>query len=192
MTQDDGPKSRRKRGRGVPREALQDRYPSMKTLVGPDASSRAWVAVFNERPDAMHALLADFIKQVHAKPGRIGQRPMPREEQVDFQSMMFGEENDLALPKLLPSLAAGATDQEMANRVHMSRSQYQRMRRGEYIPDVNELRILAAEFGKPPAFFVEYRTAMVVAALVNLMEERPGIATKLYREYLEVRMKETA
>jgi hypothetical protein len=36
---------------------------------------------------------------------------------------------------------------------------------------------------------VEYRKAMVMAAVLNLLEERPGIATTLYRHYIEVRIK---
>ena len=40
--------------------------------------------------------------------------------------------------------------------------------------------------GKPPVYFPEYRKAMVLAAMVNLMEERPGIATTLYKQYLDV------
>src|SRR4051812_25714431 len=86
-----------RRKRGVPKDELERTYPSLTSLAGPPgrAVEQAWVAVFRARPDAMHALLADFIKQVHAQPGRIGQRVMPREAEVDFQALVYGEENDL-------------------------------------------------------------------------------------------------
>jgi hypothetical protein len=72
----------------------------------------------------------------------------------------------------------------------MSRTQFQRMMRGEYHPDVNELRAIAAAVKKPPAYFVEYRMAMAVSAFLNLITERPGIATALYKHYLKIRMRE--
>lgn len=178
----------RRRAKGIPQEVLEQEYPSLSYLAGPTsrATRRAWVAVFNDRPDAMHNLLADYIKQVHAQPGRIGQRPMPREEQVDFQGLLYGEVNDEPLPTVLPKIHA-LSERAMCARIHMSRAQYQRMLKGEYDPDINELRTIAAAVGKPPTFFVEYRKAMVIAAMLNLFDERPGIATSLYRRYLEIR-----
>jgi transcriptional regulator with XRE-family HTH domain len=181
--------TRKRRQKGIPHEELERRYPSLSYLAGPTgrATKRAWVAVFNTRPDAMHSLLADFIKQVHAQPGRIGQRPMPKEEQVDFEGLLYGEENDLPLVEILPKVVT-KSERQMCAEVHMSRSQYQRMLKGEYDPDVNELRALAKAVKKPPTFFIEYRKAMAVAAFLNLIDERPGIATSLYRKYLEIRL----
>jgi hypothetical protein len=180
---------RRRRNKGVPQEDLEKRFPSLSHLAGPTgrATRLAWVAVFNTRPDAMHSLLADFIKQVHAQPGRIGQRPMPREEQVDFQSLVYGETTDLPLVDVLPKLVK-VSERRFCAQVAMSRAQYQRMLKGEYDPDVNELRLIAKALKKPPTFFLEYRKAMAVAAFLNLLDERPGIATSLYRKYLEVRL----
>lgn len=179
----------RRRTRGVPQEELERKYPSLSFLTGPPgkATRRAWVAVFNQRPDAMHSLLADFIKQVHAKPGRIGQRPMPKEEQVDLESLLYGEQNDLPLIEVLPKLVT-ASERAFCAQIHMSRTQYQRMLKGDYDPDVKELRLIAEALKKPPTYFVEYRKAMAVAAFLNLLDERPGIATSLYKTYLEVQM----
>lgn len=166
------------------------RYPNLSTLAGPTtaATQQAWVAVFNARPDAMHALLADFIKQVHATPGRIGQRPMPREEEVDFQDLVYGgEENHLPLTEVLPKIM-DMSERAMVAQVPMSKTQWRRVVAGEYDPNVNELRAIAKALKRPPTFFVEYRKAMAVAAFLNLLDERPGIATLIYRKYLEVRM----
>lgn len=183
----------RKRGRGVPREELEKDYPSLTYLAGPPAKAtkKAWVAAFNARPDAMHSLLADFIKQVHAQPGRIGQRPMPREEQVDFQALVYGEETveplQVVLPKLTRSL--GVSVRTFCTAIRMSRTQYQRLLAGDYDPDVGEIRLIAQAVRKPPTYFMEYRKAMAVAAFLNLIDENPQIATTLYRQYLEVRIR---
>lgn len=173
----------------MPQEELEKRYPSLSTLAGPPGrmAQRAWVATFSERPDVMHALLADFIKQAHAQPGRIGQRPMPKEEQVDLQGLLYGEQNEEPMVTVLPRLVT-MSERVMCARISMSRTQWQRLLRGEYDPDVYEIRKIAEALKKPPTYFIEYRKAMAVAAFINLLEERPGIATTLYRKYLEVKM----
>lgn len=181
-------KPRRRRVKGLEPEELHRQFPSLSFLSGPPgkATTRAWVATFSARPDAMHALLADFIKQAHATPGRIGQRPMPREEQVDFEGLVYGEENDLPLVEVLPKVNP-LSERGMCARIHMSKTQWRRVLDGSYDPTVDELRKIAEACKKPPTFFVEYRKAMAVAAFLNLIDERPGIATSLYRQYLEVR-----
>lgn len=186
------PGRKKRADRGMSKEQLERRFPSLTVLSGPPARATkdAWIAVFNVRPDAMHRLLADYIKQVHAKPGRIGQRPMPEEDQVDFHALVYGESNEeplvVCLPKLMRGLGIGA--RTLAERVLLSRTQVQRMLAGEYDPDVDELRRIAAAVRKPPVYFVEYRKSMALAAFLNLIDERPGIATELYRKYLEVRL----
>lgn len=184
-------KPRRRKGGGMSKEEMVRHYPSLKSLAGPPgkATQKAWVAVFSARPDVMHNLLADFIKQAHAQPGRIGQRPMPKEEQVDFEGLVYGEQNEQPLTEVLPKLLE-TSERAFCQRIHMSRSQFQRLLKGQYDPDVNELRIIAAALKKPATFFIEYRKAMVVSAFLNLIEDRPGIATALYRQYLEVRMRD--
>lgn len=178
----------RKRQKGTPREELEKEYPSLTHLSGPPtkASRKAWVAVFNARPDAMHNLLADYIKQVYATPGRIGQRPMPKEESVDFQGLVYGENSEQPIHEALPGLIR-MSERAFCQKIHMSRTQFQRLLAGEYDPDISEIRIIADAVNKPPTFFMEYRKAMAIAAFINLIDERPGIATSLYRQYLEVR-----
>jgi hypothetical protein len=184
---------RRRRNAAMTVDALHRKFPSLVQLATrpPEENlERAWVAVFNARPDAMHALLADFIKQVHARPGRIGQRPMPKEDEVDLEGLIYGEDNDIPLVELLPK-TMGVSERVFCQKISMSRAQFRRLLAGTYHPDVYELRRIAAELRKPPVFLVEYRKAMALAAVVNLFNERPGVATKLYRSYLQDRLEST-
>src|SRR4051794_11150342 len=71
------------------REDREKKWPALKTLASPTPTKRcedAWVAVFTAHPDIMVRLLQDLIKQTYAVPGRIGQRPMPKEEEVDLNA----------------------------------------------------------------------------------------------------------
>lgn len=172
----------------MPEAEVQDRWPSLRTLAGPtqQASEAAWMAVFSERPEVMHRVLRELIKQVYAKPGRTGQRPMPREEEVDFWGLLHGEQTDLSLREVLPKVTR-LSERQITTRILMSRSQYQRMMKGEYEPTAFEIREIARLVGKPPTFFVEYRKMMAISAFINLLNDRPGIAGTLYRDYLSVR-----
>lgn len=178
----------RRKARGMSPEEIQGRYPSLGALTASSgqASKHAWLAVFKGSPHVMHALLGDFIKQVYAQPRRVGQRPMPKEEEVDFQGLVYGEETDQPLQEILPKLM-GTSERSFVKAAHMSRTTFQRLLRGEHDPDVNELRALAAAVHKPPTFFIEYRKLAAMCAFAQLLEDRPVIASRLYRQYLEVR-----
>jgi len=173
--------------RGMSREELEDRWPSLKTLAGPTsgAAEAAWMAVFAQRPEVMHRILRELIKQVYAKPGRTGQRPMPKEEEVDFWGLLHGEQTDLPIYEVIPKVT-NLSERQITARLPMSRSQYQRMMKGEYEPNAYEVREIAKVVGKSPTFFMEYRKMMAISAFINLLEERPGIASMFYRDYLEV------
>lgn len=172
----------------MPAEEMHRRWPSLNDLAGTceRASESAWVAVFDAQPEAMHRVVRELIKQVYARPNRTGQRPMPREEQVDFWGLIHGDQTDLPIHESLPKLHA-LSERQMVSRVAMSRTQYQRLLKGEYDPTVFDIREIARVVGKPPTYFIEYRKMMAVAAFINLLDERPGIASSLYRDYLEVR-----
>lgn len=171
-------------------EELQEKYPSLKTLAGPPskACERAWVAAFTHKPEALEALLSDLIKQAYAVPGRIGQRPMPREQDVDLQALLHGEFTDLPLGKALPPLVK-ISERAFAMKLHMNRRTYQRMFLADgdplkYHPDMEIMRRIAEAVRKPASYFLEYRMMAAQAAFLQLITDRPGIATRLYKDYL--------
>lgn len=173
-------------------EELQEQYPSLKYLAAPapKAIQRAWVAAFTHRPEALEGILSDLIKQAYAKPGRIGQRPMPKEEEVNLDALLQGEYTeetiDVALPKLVKVSQVAFT-----NKVRISRRMYQRMLLPDtdpdkYHPDMEIIQRIASAVGKPPSYFLEYRLIAAQAAFLQLIQDRPVVATRIYREYLEV------
>lgn len=171
---------------------LQQRYPSLKTLAAPSpkAVERAWVAAFTHRPEALEGMLSDLIKQAYAKPGRIGQRPMPKEEEVNLDTLLNGEYTDEPLTTVLPGLIK-VSERAFVAKLRMGRRTYQRMFLPDgdpekYHPDMEIITRIAKAVGKPPSYFLEYRLIAAQAAFVKLITERPVVATRLYREYLEV------
>jgi len=170
--------------------ALQEQYPSLKTLAAPPskACERAWVAAFTEKPEALEALISDLIKQAYATPGRIGQRPMPKEEDVNLDALLRGEYADDPIHIVLPPLIK-VSERAFVMKLHMNRRTYQRMLLDpddpmKYHPDMAILIRIADAVKKPPSFFLEYRLLAAQAAFIRLITERPGVATKLYRDWI--------
>lgn len=151
-----------------------------------DGTSAEWEAAFAANPDALARLLADYIKQAHAVPGRVGQRPMPNEENVDLGALLYGEVSEAPLAESLPALIK-PSERAFCRRTFISRSQLQRALAGEYAPTIEELISIADAAGVPPAYFREYRHAVLMSALDGLFKKRPGLATSLYRTYITAR-----
>lgn len=173
-------------------EQLTGQYPSLKTLAAPPgkAAQRSWVAAFTHRPEALEGMLSDLIKQAYAKPGRIGQRPMPKEEEVNLQTLLHGEYTDEPLTVVLPKLVR-SSHRDFCHAIYMSRRMYQRIflpdkHPDKYWPDMAEIERMAEAVGKPPSFFLEYRLMAAQAAFLQLITDRPVVATRLYRDYLQV------
>lgn len=165
---------------------LADQFGSVRHLAADGGDhARAWAAVFRARPEVMHALLADYIKHRYAVPGVVGQRPMPREADVDIEELLRGPEVNMSpLTQVLPGLMpTGKT--KFARKVSMSPSRFNDVLTGRYRPTLAELRLIAAAVGRPPAFFVEYRHQLVVDALDHLFTHNPNLATSLYRRYVQ-------
>ncbi len=167
-------------------EELFSQFPAMRELFGPRRED-AWAAMFEARPDAVHAILADVIKQAYAVPGRVGQRPMPKEEDVeDLNVILHGETNDLPLGEVLPKLMR-CSERKFCQRVNMSRRTFQRLLQGEYEPDLSQLRRIAQAVNRPPSYFVEYRRKMLAAAFADLLANEPIIADSLFRSFVVAR-----
>lgn len=174
-------------------DQLCEQYPSLETLAAPPskAHERAWVAAFTSRPEALETMLSDLIKQAYAKPGRIGQRPMPKEEEVNLHALLHGEYTDEPITAILAKRVKPGYASQFAERILMSRRMYQRMFLPErhvdrYHPDMSDIERIAEALNKPPSYFLEYRLMAAQAAFLRLITDRPVIATRLYRDFLQV------
>lgn len=189
------PAARKGRAPSYDIDELQAKYPSLKHLAQPPgkACERSWVAAFTHKPEALENLLSDIIKQAYAQPGRIGQRPMPKEEEVNLEALIYGEYSEEPLPELLKKMVK-MSDRAFAQKIHISRRMLQRIMLPDgdpekYFPDMELMQRIAKALGKTPSYFLEYRVLAAQAAFVNLLKDRPGVATKLYRDWLEVNKK---
>lgn len=166
-------------------EQVFEKFPYMRDIVGPQKkqNGEGWDALFDARPDMMHAIFADIIKQTYATPSRVGQRPMPREEDVDLDWLMDSDPNREPLTAVLPKLVK-VSERKFCDSISMSRATYQRMLKGEYDPDIDQLRRIANAIGKPPSYFIEYRRRLLFSALGRMLVREPQILDMLFYSYV--------
>lgn len=169
---------------------LYDKYPTLRGLVGLPSrygdSREDWDALFAEEPDGMLRIFADIIKSEYAAKGRVGQRPMPREEEVNVRQFLSGDFTDRPMHEVLPRLMP-VSRREFATRVGMSWTQFRRVLAGEVVPDPSQIRRIAKELNRSPLFFLEYRKMMMVSAMANLFESNPELMNSLVARYVRTR-----
>lgn len=165
-------------------------YPMLRGLVGLPTqygeSREDWNALFVAEPDGMLRIFADIIKSEYAAKGRVGQRPMPREEQVNVNQFLSGDFTDRSMPEVLPRMIK-TSRREFAARVGMSWTQFRRVMSGEVVPDPSQIRRMAKELNCSPLYFIEYRKMMMVAAMVNLFESKPDLMNSLVSRYVRAK-----
>lgn len=171
--------ARRKR-KGLTDEQMLVRFPVLRNLIGPNASADAWEDQLIARPDAVTAMLGDLIKHTYAVQGRVGQRPMPLEADVDLGDLVYGEVSEEPLVEILPDLIARVGSQRaFADKVMMSRTQLQRVLSGEVLPDKAQFDRIAKAVRKSPMYFMEYRKVVALQLLSDAIDERPVMAMRI-------------
>lgn len=152
----------------------------------------SWEALLAEE-DVLGRILKDILKADQMEPGRSGPRPnldyergmrtwremASRETQVkrterDFTGLPFTE----AFAKLIgpDSLTA------IARKTSISRSRAHRLLNGHEEPTVDDLHAIAEAYGKHPAYWLEYRTELIVAALAARLAARPEMTVAIYNK----------
>lgn len=167
-------------------DQLAEEIPSVERLAAPGADhGAAWAAEFRVRPEVMHAILADYVKHKYAVPGTVGQRPMPREADVDVEDLLRGPEvNMRPLAEVLPDLVTTSKTQ-FAKQTYMPVARLNALLAGRQVT-LQEVRHIATALNRNPAYFVEYRQLLVMEALDHLFTKQPNLSTHLYRKFVAV------
>jgi hypothetical protein len=165
---------------------LFDRYPSLRSVVGPQQTSNDWDALFANAPDGMLRIFADIIKSEYAVKGRVGQRPMPREEEVNVRQFLADDYTDLPISDALPKLMK-VSKRAFAMKVGMSWTNFRRVLSGEVVPDPSQLRRIAKAANVSPLYFLEYRRMMLLTAMANLFEGNSELMNALVTRYVRTR-----
>lgn len=136
--------------------------------------------------DTLGELIRDILRLQQAEPGKSGPRPAPDPKKgVRTLRQITGQDYSvLTFREAFEVLANGYSLTHLARKTGLSRSQVYRLLRGECEPTAGEMKAVAEGFGKPPAYFVEFRTAFIMATLVSQLDAVPEATIGLYRKLL--------
>lgn len=136
--------------------------------------------------DTLGELIRDILRLQQAEPGKSGPRPAPdpRKGIRTLRQITGQDYSVLSFREAFEVLANGYSLTHLARKTKLSRSQVYRLLRGECAPTPAEMKQIAEGFGKPPAYFTEFRTAFIVATLTSHLDAVPEATVGLYRKLL--------
>lgn len=133
--------------------------------------------------DTLGEVVRDILRLEQAEPGKSGPRPAPQVPAgMKTLRQWTGQDHSvLPFPQAFQILAQGYSLTHLARKTHLSRSKIHRLLRGEEHPTPPELSAVAHAFGKEPSYFLEFRTAYIMAALGAKLEQVPEATIALFR-----------
>jgi hypothetical protein len=147
----------------------------------PAVTNPEWNAILRD-PDVLARLLRDILKIDQIEPGRAGPRPG-----LDFDRGMqswkeFTGQDYCELPfaQAFRLIAYGQSIRQIAHKTGVARSRVDRLLRGEDLPTIGDLRVIASAYNKKPAFFAEYRVEYIIAAISARLSTERDMSAAIY------------
>jgi plasmid maintenance system antidote protein VapI len=134
--------------------------------------------------DSFGEIVRDILRLEQATPGKSGPRPSPdlREGMKSIRKLNGEDHTILRFNEAFKVLAQGVSLTALARKTHLSRTQLHRLMHGECDPSPHELSQVAKAFGKEPSYFLEFRSAFILAALGARLELAPEATIGLFRK----------
>jgi hypothetical protein len=132
--------------------------------------------------DIFARVLKDILKVDQIEPGRAGPRPnLDYDRGMQTWKEMTGQDfSDQPFYQAFQQLSRGDSFTIMARKTLISRSRVYKLWQGYIGPTVDDLRTVAIAYGKKPAFFAEYRTEYILAALAARLTKEAEMTIPLY------------
>lgn len=153
---------------------IQETYPSVVRL--------NWRSAFDKDLDLFTDIMRDVLKADAAMPGRSGPKPAVdyRQGVARFRQLVNEDYSVLPFAEAFTVLARGLSLTVLARKVDLSRSETYRLLRGEKLPTLSDLEAVAKGFKKSPAYFSDYRAAVVAAALHEKLLASPDTSIRWF------------
>lgn len=153
----------------------------------PRAKDPDWNHVLSDL-DTLGEVLRDILRLEQAEPGKSGPRPSPeiRSGMKTLRKWRGDDHSIERFPAAFAVLARGYSLTHLSRKVGLSRSQTNRLLKGECDPTPHEMNLVARAFGKEPSYFLEFRSSMILAALGARLELVPEATIGLFRRVIKV------
>lgn len=133
--------------------------------------------------NVMGAIFRDVCNDWYADGRRGHRKPLaPAEYRSLLRSMLGTDYTTLPFHEAFTDLARGFTLDSLAARVGISRSQVNRLMKGEIAPDDYDMTMVAKAFYKTPTFFAEYRYNLAARRLREEFESNPELSMAIARK----------
>lgn len=149
----------------------------------PDWDKLDWVDAFSDI-ELFGRIIRDILKLDQSEPGRSGPRPVLDRRAAEHRLRQFQrvDYSELPFKEALAVLAGGRSVRHLEAKTGVNRNTIQRLLAGTKEPSLYLMEELARGFGKEPSYFLEYRTAFILAALESRMLASPEIVGDLYNK----------
>jgi transcriptional regulator with XRE-family HTH domain len=152
----------------------------------PGCKNPNWNAILADM-DTLGEVVRDILRLEQATPGKSGPRPSPdvTEGMKSIRKLNGDDHSVLRFHEAFKVLAGNRSERHLATKIGLSRTQIQRLLHGECDPSPQEISQIAKAFGKEPSYFLEFRTAFIMAALGARLEMAPEATIGLYRKVVK-------
>ena len=156
---------------------VEEQFPSIRN---PD-----WNIILRDS-EVFGRILKDILKVDQIEPGRAGPRPnIDYERGMQSWREITGQDySELPFNEAFRLLSRGQSLTQIARKTGISRSKVHRLLQGDERPVIAEMRTVAESYGKKPAYFVEYRTEFIVAAIAARLNQEHETSVAIYRKLI--------
>lgn len=149
----------------------------------PSAVTADWATILQD-PDVLARILKDILKVDQIEPGRAGPRPnldIDRGMRT-WREITAGDYSERPFPEAFRILAHGASVRAIARKTSISKSRVERLLQAQDHPTIDDLRLIARSYNKRPAYFVEYRAEVIIAAIAARLADEHELTVTLYKK----------
>lgn len=152
---------------------IDEQFPGIRTA--------DWNIILKD-PDVLGRLLKDILKVDQIEPGRAGPRPnLDYERGMQTWREITGQDfSELPFTDALRILSRGQAIRTVARKTNISRPRMYRLMAGIDRPNAEDLRSIAAAYGKKPAYFAEYRAEYILASIAARLANEPEMTIAIY------------
>ena len=133
-------------------------------------------------PEVLGRLLRDILKVDQIEPGRAGPRPgLDYERGMQAWREITGQDySERPFVEAIRIITRGQAVRVVARKANITKTRMDRLMRGVDRPTPDDLRAIAAAYGKKPAYFAEYRAEYIVAAIAARLDHEPEMTAAIY------------
>jgi plasmid maintenance system antidote protein VapI len=152
----------------------------------PGCKNPNWNVILSDM-DTLGEVVRDILRLEQATPGKSGPRPSPeiKEGMKSIRKMNGDDHSVLRFHEAFKVLAGDRSVRHLSTKIGMDRNKVHRLLTGAHDPSPQELSQVAKAFGKEPAYFLEFRTSFIMAALGARLEMAPEATIGLYRKVVK-------